>query len=115
MRVWILLVIVLLLAGCTSNPGPVPQPAALTITTTSLPAASLNHTYTQQLTAAGGTAPYVWSVASGSLPAGITLSSSGVLVGVPTQQGAFSFTIQVMDSATATAKIQIGGDIDEIS
>lgn len=36
----------------------------------------------------------VWSVSSGRLPAGLSLSSAGVLSGTPQEEGAFSFTIQ---------------------
>jgi len=70
----------------------------LVIATTSLPDAAEFSAYSQQLQATGGTAPYFWSIASGSLPAGITLSQSGVLQGVPTASGPFSFTVQVQDS-----------------
>lgn len=115
MRLWFLLFMALLLIGCTSIPVPIPPPTVLTITTISLPDASLNRSYSQQLIATGGVAPYTWGIAAGSLPAGITLTPAGVLSGIPTQQGAFSFTIQVVDGASATAKIQIEGKINEIS
>ena len=39
--------------------------------------------YQETLTASGGTPPYTWSVASGSLPAGVTLSAGGALSGTP--------------------------------
>ena len=40
--------------------------------------------YTTTLSSSGGTAPYSWSVASGVLPAGLTLApSSGVISGIP--------------------------------
>ena len=72
--------------------------AALVVTTTSLPHAVQNQPYSQTLQATGGTTPYTWSVLSGSLPAGITLSPSGVLSGTPTTSGAFYFVAQVQDS-----------------
>jgi len=35
-----------------------------------------------------------WSITSGSLPSGVTLSSSGLLSGTPTVSGSFPFTVQ---------------------
>jgi uncharacterized repeat protein (TIGR01451 family) len=59
--------------------------------------------YNQTLTVSGGTSPYTWSLASGSLPAGITLNASGVLTGTPTATGTFSFTAKVTDALGQTA------------
>jgi uncharacterized protein (TIGR03437 family) len=85
--------------------------APLTITTASLPSASLNAAYSQTLTAAGGVSPYTWSLNSGTLPAGLTLSTSGVISGTPTTAGTSNFTIGVKDSAspanTASAALSI--------
>jgi hypothetical protein len=50
------------------------------------------------LHASGGAPPYVWSVASGDLPEGITLTPEGLLAGRPTQPGASTFTLKVEDS-----------------
>ena len=49
------------------------------------------------LVANGGTLPYTWSLAGGTLPTGLTLSSSGVISGTPTAAGTFSFTVRVTD------------------
>jgi hypothetical protein len=77
-----------------------------TITTASaLPAATSGTAYSQTLAATGGSPPYAWSVTAGSLPAGLALSGAGVLSGTPTATGAFGFTIQVKDSAGATASL----------
>ena len=54
--------------------------------------------YSVTLTASGGVSPLTWSVTSGSLPTGITLSSGGVLSGTPTATGTSSFTVTVTDS-----------------
>jgi hypothetical protein len=53
--------------------------------------------YSQTITASGGTSPYVFNVTSGTLPAGLSLSSAGVLSGTPTVVGSYSFTIQAND------------------
>jgi len=57
--------------------------------------------------AAGGVLPYVYSVASGSLPAGITLnSSSGAVSGTPTTAGAYAgIVIRATDAVSATADL----------
>jgi hypothetical protein len=74
-------------------------PAALSIITTTLPNAVEGSPYLQTLSATGGVPPYSWAIQSGSLPAGITLSSAGVLSGTPSVSGSFIFTVQVTDSA----------------
>ncbi|MFO1394416.1 MAG: putative Ig domain-containing protein [Steroidobacteraceae bacterium] len=67
-----------------------------------LPAANQGLTYSQSITASGGTAPYTYAISSGSLPAGMTLSSSGVLSGTPSVSGSFSFTVTATDALTYT-------------
>src|SRR5215469_11977339 len=56
----------------------------------SLPSAAVGTAYSHILQAAGGSSPYSWSIASGSLPAGLTLSSAGVISGTPTASGTVS-------------------------
>ncbi|MHB8628873.1 MAG: beta strand repeat-containing protein, partial [Aggregatilineales bacterium] len=63
-----------------------------------LPNAIESNTYSQSITASGGTASYTFSSASG-LPTGLTLTSGGTLQGTPTQSGAFPFTFTVTDSS----------------
>ncbi len=72
------------------------------ITTTSLVAAVQNSPYTSTLSASGGVPPYNWSLASGSLPPGLTLSSAGVISGTPTVSGTSSFTVGVADADNQT-------------
>ncbi|AXC11423.1 Serine protease, subtilase family [Acidisarcina polymorpha] len=75
-------------------------PPPITITPTTLTAGILGTPYVANLTATGGTAPYTWSVASGSLPAGLTLApTTGIISGTPTAAGQSSFTVQVTDSS----------------
>jgi Putative Ig domain len=80
----------------------------LTITTSSVPNGSTNTAYSAFLNAGGGTTPYAWTISSGSLPAGLTLSSTGDITGVPTAAGTFSFTVRVTDSSSPanTAAVQ---------
>jgi hypothetical protein len=75
----------------------------LAITTASLPAGTEGTAYDETLQGSGGTTPYTWSLASGSLPPGLTLSADGVLSGTPTAAGSFSFAVTVQDSSTPEA------------
>lgn len=78
--------------------------APLQVTTTSLSSGTTNVLYNnQQLTASGGQPPYSWSLASGALPSGLSLSTNGVISGTPTTAGTSNFVVQVTDSALATA------------
>ncbi len=81
------------------------QAAPLTITTNSLPAGMSSVDYPlQQLTVTGGVPPFTWALASGSsLPPGLTLSSAGVLTGVPGAAGTSSVTGAVSAHANAQA------------
>jgi len=77
--------------------------SALSITTSaSLAGGTMSMIYSQTLGAAGGTAPYSWSLASGSLPGGLALNSAGVITGTPTNYGPFNFTAQVADNGGLT-------------
>lgn len=74
----------------------------LTITTTSLPNSNVGVAYSQTLAASGGTGTYTWSIATGSLPAALSLvPATGVISGTPTAAGTFNFTIRVADGITA--------------
>ncbi len=77
--------------------------SAVTVTTASLASGVLGTAYAATLTATGGSASYTWSIASGALPSGLSLSSTGAFSGAPTAAGTFSFTVQARDSAGRTA------------
>ena len=77
-------------------------PAPIAISTSSLPDGTVGTAYSQTLAATGGTTPYSWSVIEGSLPAGLTLISTGLISGTPTRTGPFPFLVQVKDEAQAT-------------
>ena len=55
------------------------------------------------LAAAGGVAPYHWTVSVGALPAGLSLSPDGVISGNPSAKGYFPFSVQVVDAEGDTA------------
>jgi MBG domain/Bacterial Ig-like domain (group 3)/Putative Ig domain len=52
--------------------------------------------------ATGGTTPYHYTISGGALPAGMSLSSAGLLTGTPTASGAFSFTVLATDAESVT-------------
>jgi hypothetical protein len=79
------------------------------ISTTTLPAGSVGVAYGATLQASGGTTPYTWSIAtaSGPLPTGLTLTSSGVISGSPVTSGNFGFTVAVTDAAQNTSQASL--------
>ena len=94
--------------GPTSNSLSFPiAGTTLTITTASLPAATVGAAYSQSLSASGGTAPYNnWVVGSGALPPGLTLdASAGTIAGIPNSAAGspYNFSVLVKDSTGAMA------------
>ena len=75
----------------------------LVIQTTSISSAESGQPYQATLAASGGQTPYKWS-SSGSLPAGVTLSTAGVVSGTATSTGSFTFTAAVKDAASHSAQ-----------
>ena len=73
------------------------------ITTESLPGGTVGTAYSQAL-AADGTAPISWSVSSGALPAGLTLSSDGQITGTPTTAGTSTFTVTATNASGSASK-----------
>lgn len=89
-------------AGATaqrSYPIRVQIDPALNIVTDSLPDGVLNEPYAAGVNAAGGTAPYSWTLINGSLPSGVTFDSNlGRLIGTASSNGQFSAIILVQDA-----------------
>ena len=70
------------------------------ITESPLPNGTVDIPYSVTLEAAGGLAPYTWSIAAGALPPGLALNpTTGEINGTPTTAGTFGFTVQVKDSS----------------
>ncbi len=76
----------------------------ITISPSELPDGNVGLEYNQAFTANGGTEPYVYTITTGELPAGLTLAENGVLSGTPTVAGSFSFGIQAEDATHAVGK-----------
>jgi acid phosphatase len=84
--------------------SPASTTTSLAVSTSGLPAGTVTVPYSAQLNATGGAAPYAWTLSTGSLTAGLTLSSTGVISGTPTTAGTSSFTVQVTDASQLKAQ-----------
>jgi hypothetical protein len=60
--------------------------------------APVNQQFNQPILGVGGTGPYSFLVTSGTLPPGLELTPGGVLVGLPTVQGSYTFSVRATDS-----------------
>jgi len=83
--------------------------SVVTITTESLPNGTLDTSYSAVTRASGGCAPYVWAIASGTLPAGVKKEQSRSttaldLSGSPTAAKTYSFTLSVTDCSKHVSK-----------
>ncbi len=71
-----------------------------------LPNGAVGRNYQAQFTATGGTGQYSYSLVQGSvLPAGLALSASGAVTGVPTTEGAFRFVVQLNSGDDSIQKL----------
>ncbi|MDQ1495837.1 MAG: large repetitive protein, partial [Actinomycetota bacterium] len=68
------------------------------IASTALPGARVGQAYRHSLRASGGSPGYMWRLATGSLPAGLRLTSGGVIFGSPRARGVRLFTLQAIDA-----------------
>jgi hypothetical protein len=75
----------------------------VSITTATLPSATVRKAYSAAVKATGGATPYKWSRSSGAKPPGLSFSTAGVWSGTPTAAGTYKFTVEVTDSDGRTA------------
>ncbi len=80
------------------------QPLPLSLVPGELPAGMEGEAYEAQLEAQGGQPPYVFAVAEGDLPPGLSLSGAGLLSGLPEQTGEFPLVLRVEDEGGASAQ-----------
>ncbi|MDR3409576.1 MAG: fibronectin type III domain-containing protein [Formivibrio sp.] len=74
----------------------------IAVAPSSLPATTKGTAYSQTISASGsGIAPYSYGISSGALPAGLSLSSAGILSGTPTTEGSFNFTVRATDNSSS--------------
>jgi len=99
----VVLVGAMLVEGCGgSSGGGGPSPtSSFSVTTTSLASTTVGDSYNEQLSTANGSAPYSWTVISGSLPTGLDLdASNGAIAGtVGGSSGTYDFSVRVTDGA----------------
>jgi large repetitive protein len=92
----------------------IPIDPGLAITNVSVKPGTVGEAYSETLTArrlvtlnppTGSDEPATWSVQSGALPSGVTLSPQGALAGAPTTEGSFQFVVraQIADGQSATS------------
>ncbi len=106
----------LLLSACGGS-HPQNGPGALNISNSTLPGGVVQSAYSVTLVPTGGLAPYTWSLNSGTLPPGLTLSAGGIISGTPLitdldsmgNAKTYSFNVKVTDSQTPTAAFQTKG------
>lgn len=75
----------------------------VTVTTTSLPAGTVGTAYSATLAASGGTSPYTWS--STGMPAGLTLSTGGVISGTPTTAASSTISVTAQDATSVASAV----------
>ncbi len=82
-------------------------PPVLEISTESLADCEVGGSYSVFLQAQYGTEPYTWSIASGSLPSGLSLNTgTGEISGSPDTAGWSRFTVEVTDSESVPVSAQ---------
>ena len=83
---------------CTGNSCP-----SISILPSSLSNGAVGMNYSHTITANGGQAPYSFSIVAGALPPDLTLSSNGILSGVPRVEGTYNFTVMATDLYSCVA------------
>jgi hypothetical protein len=72
--------------------------AAIILNPSTLPGGIEGSAYSQSLSGLGGAAPYIFAITAGSLPAGLNLSSSGNMTGMPLAAGTNTFAVSATDA-----------------
>ncbi len=74
--------------------------APLTVTTTTLPEGAATVPYSASLSSTGGILPFAWSIASGTVPPGLSIdANTGAISGTPAAVGTYDFVIRLSDSS----------------
>jgi virginiamycin B lyase len=95
--------------------APVVQSPALTLLTAAFPVPNTSLPYAVEPQVIGGTVPYTFAIAPGSLPGGLQLDpGSGAITTIPgavITAGAYSFTLKVTDATKAVATQTYSGTV----
>lgn len=87
----------------------------LNITTTSLPDGVLDSAYSEQLAATGGDTPITWTLVSGTLPPGLSISSSGLISGTcGSTEATYNFTVQASSADGQTDNQALTMDVSDV-
>jgi hypothetical protein len=73
---------------------------ALAVSTSALPNGAVGKTYSQGVSAFGGSGTYTWALTAGTLPNGLTIGTDGTISGTPTTAATFNFSVSVTDTST---------------
>ena len=84
--------------------------SSVAITTTTVPNGTVKATYSAVIKASGGCAPYKWTIASGTLPAGVSATVSSTtrsltLAGTPTRAATYSFAEKVTGCGGSASQV----------
>lgn len=83
------------------------------LTVSPLTGGTVGSPFSFSFSANAGTAPYLWSVAAGTLPPGLALAADGSLAGTPTAAGIFNFSVRVTDGGNVSATAALSLEIKE--
>src|SRR5262245_47625966 len=111
--------LLLLWAGCGlfdrgDAPAIPPEQKYLEAPDQTLPAARLGEPYSAQLQVSGGAFPYTWEGPDGDrrdIPQGLDVSVDGVVSGIPTEAGDFTWAAIAHDSVGREKRTQIALEV----
>ena len=86
--------------------------AAIGITSSQSATGYVGVSFYYNIAVSGGTSPFTYSLLSGTLPPSLTLNSNGSITGTPSQTGGYFVTLKVTDSASNTATLNLGININ---
>lgn len=90
------------LAGYNSVQFRINPPPVIT-TESPLPAGTPNSSYAKVLDRTGGSAPFRWEIASGTVPPGLGIDAvNGLLTGTPRESGTYEFVVRLTDRVAVT-------------
>jgi hypothetical protein len=88
---------------------------AISVSTSSLLPGTVARSYADTVEAAGGAPPLVWTIADGSLPAGLSIDAgSGAITGIPGAIGTSAFVVLATDALSDTASRALSITIDDV-
>ena len=100
-RLLIFVIVAMMLSAAVTLPASFNKATAadsFLVVNESLPGGTIETAYSAQLQAMNGVPPFYWSVEGGSLPPGLLLdSATGIVSGIPTEAGTWSFAIKAND------------------